>query len=125
LETTTSFRLSSVNSLLTKRELPDTSPPQVRNGAARKGGLDVSLFKRLSDAHPAAVVNLTHQYRMNSDIMLLSNELVYSGQLKVGDTSVGERKLDVRKDLAESSTERWVRDIVDPELVLACARDRA
>ena len=28
-----------------------------------------SLFKRLSDAHPAAVVRLTAQYRMNDDIM--------------------------------------------------------
>ncbi|BGP02897.1 putative DNA replication helicase Dna2 [Rhodotorula toruloides ATCC 204091] len=90
-------------------------PPLVRNGAARKGGLDVSLFKRLSDAHPNAVVNLTHQYRMNSDIMSLSNELVYSGQLKVGDERVGGRKLGVRKDLAESVVESWVWDIIDPD----------
>ncbi|CDR35720.1 RHTO0S01e05644g1_1 [Rhodotorula toruloides] len=90
-------------------------PPLVRNGAARKGGLDVSLFKRLSEAHPDAVVNLTHQYRMNGDIMSLSNELVYSGQLKVGDERVGGRKLEVRKDLAELGVEPWVRDIVDPD----------
>ncbi|BGP34795.1 DNA replication endonuclease-helicase Dna2 [Rhodotorula toruloides] len=90
-------------------------PPLVRNGAARKGGLDVSLFKRLSDAHPDAVVNLTHQYRMNADIMSLSNELVYSGQLKVGDERVGGRKLEVRKNLAELCVEPWVRDIIDPD----------
>ncbi|BGP10813.1 DNA replication ATP-dependent helicase/nuclease DNA2 [Rhodotorula toruloides] len=90
-------------------------PPLVRNGAARKGGLDVSLFKRLSEAHPDAVVNLTHQYRMNGDIMSLSNELVYSGRLKVGDERVGGRKLEVRKDVAELGVEPWVRDIVDPD----------
>lgn len=93
----------------------DEARPQVRNGAARKGGLDVSLFKRLSEAHPDAVVNLTHQYRMNGDIMSLSNELVYSGRLKVGDERVGGRKLEVRKDVAELGVEPWVRDIVDPE----------
>ncbi|GEM10851.1 DNA replication helicase Dna2 [Rhodotorula toruloides] len=90
-------------------------PPLVRNDVARKGGLDVSLFKRLSDAHPAAVVNLTHQYRMNSDIMSLSNALIYSGKLNVGDDRVGGRKLDVRKDLAESCVEPWVREVLDPD----------
>ncbi|PRQ72091.1 AAA domain-domain containing protein, partial [Rhodotorula toruloides] len=103
------------NKLLRPQIVATTSLRQVRNGAARKGGLDVSLFKRLSDAHPNAVVNLTHQYRMNSDIMSLSNELVYSGQLKVGDERVGGRKLGVRKDLAESVVESWVWDIIDPD----------
>ncbi|KAL7342171.1 AAA domain-containing protein [Rhodotorula toruloides] len=103
------------NKLLRPQIVATTSRLQVRNGAARKGGLDVSLFKRLSEAHPDAVVNLTHQYRMNGDIMSLSNELVYSGQLKVGDERVGGRKLEVRKDLAELGVEPWVRDIVDPD----------
>ncbi|TBU22348.1 Dna2-domain-containing protein [Dichomitus squalens] len=66
---------------------------QVKNKAARKGGLEVSLFRRLSDAHPEAVVDLTHQYRMNSDIMLLSNKLIYSNRLKCGSDSVASRSL--------------------------------
>ncbi|KAI0368547.1 Dna2-domain-containing protein [Pilatotrama ljubarskyi] len=69
------------------------SPLQVRNKAARKGGLEVSLFRRLSDAHPEAVVDLTHQYRMNSDIMLLSNKLIYSDRLKCGSDEVARRTL--------------------------------
>ncbi|PHH71433.1 hypothetical protein CDD82_6504 [Ophiocordyceps australis] len=59
-------------------------PPVVRNEAARAGGLDVSLFKLLSDAHPAAVVSLEHQYRMCGDVMALSNTLIYNGRLRCG-----------------------------------------
>ncbi|KAI9068877.1 Dna2-domain-containing protein [Trametes sanguinea] len=69
------------------------SPPVVKNKAARKGGLEISLFRRLSDAHPEAVVDLTHQYRMNADIMLLSNKLIYSGRLKCGSVAVANRTL--------------------------------
>ena len=65
----------------------------MKNRAARKGGLEVSLFRRLSDAHPAAVVDLTHQYRMNSDIMVLSNKLIYSDRLKCGSEAVANQTL--------------------------------
>ncbi|GJN93127.1 hypothetical protein Rhopal_006172-T1 [Rhodotorula paludigena] len=90
-------------------------PPLVRNHAARKGGLDISLFKRLSDAHPSAVVNLTHQYRMNADIMLLSNKLVYSNRLQVGDERVGLRRLALPGKEMRQQLEPWLRDIVDPK----------
>jgi DNA replication ATP-dependent helicase Dna2 len=66
---------------------------QVRNAEARKGGLDVSLFKLLSESHPDAVVDLSHQYRMNEDIMLLSNELIYEGRLKCGTEAVAKQGL--------------------------------
>ena len=52
--------------------------------------MDISLFKHLCDAHPTTVVNLEYQYRMNSDIMLLSNTLVYNHRLKCGTPSVAE-----------------------------------
>ncbi|TPX18862.1 uncharacterized protein E0L32_011477 [Thyridium curvatum] len=70
-------------------------PPLVQNEEARLGGLDISLFKLLSDAHPDSVVNLEHQYRMNEDIMALSNTLIYQGRLKCGTESVRSRTLDV------------------------------
>ncbi|PPR05940.1 hypothetical protein CVT24_006662 [Panaeolus cyanescens] len=70
-------------------------PPLVKNPLARAGGLDVSLFKRLSDAHPSAVVDLCYQYRMNEDIMLLSNKLIYSSRLKTGNAEVAARTLEV------------------------------
>ncbi|CAL1710756.1 unnamed protein product [Somion occarium] len=68
-------------------------PPLVRNRDARKGGMDVSLFRRLSDAHPAAVIDLTEQYRMNEDIMLLSNKLIYSDRLRCGSQEVAKQSL--------------------------------
>jgi DNA replication ATP-dependent helicase Dna2 len=87
--------------------------------SARKAGLDISLFKRLSDAHPAAVVNLTHQYRMNEDIMFLSNSLVYEGQLKVGSEEVGGRRLKLTgskkgEDGEEEVVRPWLREVIDP-----------
>ncbi|KAK0235314.1 AAA domain-containing protein [Armillaria nabsnona] len=60
---------------------------------ARQGGLDVSLFRRLSDAHPHSVVDLAYQYRMNSDIMMLSNKLIYGDRLRCGSRAVANRSL--------------------------------
>ena len=59
-------------------------PPLVQNQEAQEGGLDISLFKTLSDNHPSSVVNLEHQYRMCKEIMTLSNTLIYDGRLKCG-----------------------------------------
>ncbi|BGP19447.1 hypothetical protein JCM10213_006267 [Rhodosporidiobolus nylandii] len=89
-------------------------PPLVRNFAARKGGLDISLFKRLSEAHPDAVVNLAHQYRMNEDIMLLSNTLIYDNQLKVGSDAIGERRLSLPLEDKKDKLDDWTRDLIDP-----------
>ena len=66
-------------------------PPLVQNKEAQEGGLNVSLFKLLSDMHPQSVVNLEHQYRMAADIMLLSSQLVYNGRLKCGNDTVANR----------------------------------
>ncbi|KAI9840048.1 MAG: hypothetical protein M1819_000241 [Sarea resinae] len=70
-------------------------PPLVQNEEAREGGLDISLFKLLSERHPQAVVHLEHQYRMCDDIMTLSNELIYSHRLKCGNDAVATRSLHV------------------------------
>lgn len=72
-------------------------PPLVQNKEAMEGGLDVSLFKLLCEAHPEAVVSLAHQYRMCADIMLLSNTFIYSGRLKCGTSSVANRTLAIAK----------------------------
>jgi len=68
-------------------------PPLVQNRDALEGGLDISLFKQLSERFPEAVATLGRQYRMCEDIMSLSNELIYSGQLKCGTESVANRTL--------------------------------
>uniref|UniRef100_A0A671YL56 DNA replication ATP-dependent helicase/nuclease n=1 Tax=Sparus aurata TaxID=8175 RepID=A0A671YL56_SPAAU len=58
-------------------------PPIVQNQEARSLGMDESLFKRL-ELHSEAVVQLNVQYRMNRQIMSLSNSLMYEGQLECG-----------------------------------------
>lgn len=113
-------------------------PPVVKNEQARTGGLDVSLFKLLSDSHPDSVVNLAHQYRMCEDIMTLSNTLIYEGQLRCGTEALKTRKLHVPNmcglsqrhyspsSLARASTPRsvctapaprrcWLYDLIDGE----------
>ncbi|KAF4566186.1 Tripartite DNA replication factor [Pleurotus pulmonarius] len=66
---------------------------QVRNPHARKGGLDISLFRRLSEAHPHAAIDLVYQYRMNKEIMTLSNELIYNNRLMCASGEVESRSL--------------------------------
>uniref|UniRef100_A0A8D3BLX5 DNA replication ATP-dependent helicase/nuclease n=1 Tax=Scophthalmus maximus TaxID=52904 RepID=A0A8D3BLX5_SCOMX len=58
-------------------------PPIVQNQEARSLGMDESLFKRL-ELHSDAVVQLNVQYRMNRQIMSLSNSLMYEGRLECG-----------------------------------------
>lgn len=74
----------------------------------------VSLFRRLCEAHPEAVVSLTQQYRMAKDIMDLSNFLVYSGCLSCGTAEVAEQQLNIQdgRDLSHPS---WIRDVLNPK----------
>ncbi|XP_010730652.3 DNA replication ATP-dependent helicase/nuclease DNA2 isoform X3 [Larimichthys crocea] len=58
-------------------------PPIVQNQEAKSLGMDESLFKRL-ELHGDAVVQLNVQYRMNRQIMSLSNSLMYEGRLECG-----------------------------------------
>jgi DNA replication ATP-dependent helicase Dna2 len=111
-------------------------PPLVQNEEARVGGLDVSLFKHLSDIHPSSVVYLEHQYRMCEDVMALSNHLIYNGRLKCGSQQVAERRITIpRMDglrdchfspstlprtvksicLGPTRGRCWVRDLLDPD----------
>ncbi len=55
-------------------------PPIVRNQNSREMGMNVSLFEWLDCKQSS--VELVHQYRMNTDIMCLANQLTYSGKLK-------------------------------------------
>lgn len=68
-------------------------PPLVQSVQARDGGLGVSLFKRLSEHHPEALVCLVHQYRMNRDIMFLANSLIYNHRLTCGSLDVANAQL--------------------------------
>lgn len=71
-------------------------PPLVQSKEAREGGLDVSLFKRLTAS--GCVRELAIQYRMNADIMSLSNLLTYKGRLSCGSEDVALGRLKVNTD---------------------------
>ncbi|KAJ1890741.1 DNA replication endonuclease-helicase Dna2, partial [Kickxella alabastrina] len=81
-------------------------PPLVRNASARDAGLGTSLFKRLCEAHPSAVVRLEYQYRMNSDIQRLANNLIYDGHLRCGSHQVATQKISYKMDPA-TAIETW------------------
>jgi DNA replication ATP-dependent helicase Dna2 len=58
-----------------------------------KHELSQSLFKILAEAYPESVVELTYQYRMCSDIMELSNLLIYDNHLQCGSEAVANQSL--------------------------------
>lgn len=84
----------------------------------------MSLFRRLSDAHPIAVVDLNELYRMNQDIMLLSNKLIYSGRLRCGNDAIAKRGLhipsadfmhELHKKSACTGDKCWLKQLMDPK----------
>ncbi|KAJ2963613.1 hypothetical protein NQZ79_g1441 [Umbelopsis isabellina] len=109
-------------------------PPLVRSEEANKKGLTKSLFKLLSEAHPSSVVYLEHQYRMNKEIMTLSNHLIYDGRLKCGTEAVAHMTLDIpafsagskglhvftKKNAQHghaicSGSSCWLEEVIDPK----------
>ncbi|KAN0065294.1 DNA replication endonuclease-helicase Dna2 [Thecaphora frezii] len=94
-------------------------PPLVRDRRAREGGLEESLFKLLSERHEEAVVRLKRQYRMNEDIMTLSNRVVYGGRLRCGNEEVRTQTLvvpgraEMLARLPRGQELEWVNRLVD------------
>ncbi|KAF0892190.1 hypothetical protein E2562_014783, partial [Oryza meyeriana var. granulata] len=68
-------------------------PPLVQSSEARENGMGISLFWRLSEAHPQAISALRCQYRMSSGIMELSNSLIYGNRLSCGSLEIASAKL--------------------------------
>ncbi|CDR40478.1 CYFA0S05e00980g1_1 [Cyberlindnera fabianii] len=95
-------------------------PPLIQNPEA-KAGLSRSLFKILSDDFPEAVVDLSYQYRMCADIMLLSNTIIYEGRLKCGSENVANQSLKIPeqqkiKELVSNDVplqNHWMNQILD------------
>eukprot|EP01132_Coremiostelium_polycephalum_P010214 gene10214-12525_t len=98
-------------------------PPIIVNSESKKYGMDISLFKRLSIAHPNSVSTLNYQYRMCKEIMEISNSLIYNDQLKCGNQEVSESTLDINpallKSLQDSIIEipenKWLYEICRPD----------
>jgi DNA replication ATP-dependent helicase Dna2 len=51
---------------------------------------------------------------MNEDIMLLSNELVYNGKLKVGNSEIAQKELHLPSANSLVQAEAWLRDVLEP-----------
>lgn len=100
-------------------------PPLVRSSDAQGLGLDESLFKRLTTAHPEAVIKLSYQYRMCKDIMNVANVLVYNGELSCLSEVVFRAKLIPKTPPSQQAAlPQWVRNVVDPDRhVVFCNTD--
>lgn len=80
-----------------------------------EGGPRESLFRRLCEAHPSAVVSLVRQYRMAEDIMHLSNDLVYSGGLSCATREVASRSLCLAEGVGRTASPLlWLNAALEP-----------
>lgn len=97
-------------------------PPLVQSDEARSKGMGISLFRRLSEAHPRAIVELEDQYRMNSSVMRLANAMIYRDRLKCGTAAIASSTLSLpRFDLwhagcgdGPAAPAPWLVRAVDP-----------
>lgn len=83
-------------------------PPLVQSMEAKESGMAVSLFCRLSEAHPQAISALQSQYRMCADIMELSNALIYGNRLRCGSPEIENAKIAYT---GAASAPEWLKQI--------------
>ena len=50
--------------------------------------MEETLLDSLEKSDPPSCVELTYQYRMNEEIMRLSNKLIYSNKLRCGNNQI-------------------------------------
>jgi DNA replication ATP-dependent helicase Dna2 len=82
------------------------------------------MLKRLADAHPNKVAQLTLQYRMNEAICSLCNEVAYKGKLRCANNNVtnGKLQLDgfpaalakIKVDWKPGSGVGWLLQVINP-----------
>ncbi len=82
----------------------------MQNPEAREKGMTVSLFRRLSEAHPQAVSALQCQYRMCADIMSLCNALIYGNRLRCGSREVATAQLTLSTPLLKHAPQ-WLHQV--------------
>lgn len=82
--------------------------------------MDESLFVRLSNVTPDAIVPLQLQYRMCGPVNSLANKLTYGGDLKCGNESVEQATLHLPlsdETSPELSHQRWLLAVIKPGLI--------
>ncbi|KAK9273764.1 hypothetical protein L1049_018574 [Liquidambar formosana] len=86
-------------------------PPLVQSAEARENGMGISLFCRLSEAHPQAISALQSQYRMCQGVMELSNALIYDNRLRCGSPEIANARL---KFSSSKPISLWLKEVLDP-----------
>ncbi|GAU13084.1 hypothetical protein TSUD_173840 [Trifolium subterraneum] len=81
-------------------------PPLVHSTEARENGMGMSLFCRLSEAHPQAISALQSQ-----GIMDLSNALIYGDRLRCGSSEIANAKLEFS---GLNCSLPWLEDVLNP-----------
>ncbi|XP_071490385.1 DNA replication ATP-dependent helicase/nuclease DNA2-like [Diadema antillarum] len=97
-------------------------PPLVQSSRARNLGMDESLFQRLVSAHNSCAVKLSFQFRMNAEIMSLSNHLVYDGAMRCGNETVSTATVGMPSfdDWCQTpSAEAWLVEALRPSTVVS------
>ena len=78
-----------------------------------------SLFERLTDKYPEISVQLTDQYRMNNDILKLSNQCVYQNIIKCANNQVESQRLKIDLDRVKKYQKNvkntWLNEVLDPD----------
>lgn len=87
--------------------------PLIKSFHAKLHGADTSLLHLLADKHPGCVNKLTQQYRMNNDIVLLCNTLVYQHQLLCGNDDVAAARLQYKQCSTLMDRHQWISNALD------------
>ncbi|KAK4470626.1 hypothetical protein MN116_006162 [Schistosoma mekongi] len=116
---------------------PYQLPPLVRSQKARLGGLDQSLFSLLLNYHDGAgspsstnssiefskkryIIELTIQYRMNSNILALTNYLTYENKMSCANLSILQATLELKPNVISDklldTSPLWIRRVKSPLL---------
>jgi DNA replication ATP-dependent helicase Dna2 len=83
--------------------------------------MDVSLFKRLSEANPHAVISLTTQYRMCEDVMAVCNAIIYDNRLRCASPEIARSRLALPRGLQflqnglNKGSDSWIPQAIDPD----------
>ncbi|XP_053616981.1 DNA replication ATP-dependent helicase/nuclease DNA2 isoform X2 [Plodia interpunctella] len=72
---------------------PEQLPPVVRSRAARRLGMEESLFHRLMREEATSTLQL--QYRMNQALVDVANKVAYNSRLKCADEKIAQAKLNL------------------------------
>ena len=58
--------------------------PLIKSHLAARKGMEVSLFEKLCKKHSGSASVLKQQYRMNQDILEVSNSIIYNNVMRHG-----------------------------------------